>query len=129
MKKLIHLFMLLLLAAACRQDDLKARSGEFCFVVKGEKIEVTNNTREIVYFDLIDPSGPDSLNSAAFDCSTSYVLNPGKSTTYELDDFISQGKRPLKASWWRCNNQVARDSSFSGIETNRESMLCTKFKE
>lgn len=129
MKKLSLLFIVFLLMNGCKQDDLKARSGEFCFVVDGERIEVNNDTKKTVHYDITDIESPDLMNRSAYDCNNYFILEPGKSTSHDLSTFSKEGKKALRATWWICENNLITDTTFADLQTNQHSLLCAKISD
>lgn len=128
MKKLSLFFVVFLLMNGCKQDDLKARSGEFCFVVEVDRIEVKNDTRKTVHYDIVDTELMDLMNRSAYDCNNYFILEPGKSKSHGLSSFIKEGKKTLRATWWICENNIITDTNFADFQTNQHSLLCAKIK-
>lgn len=126
MKKPGLLFLVFLLLNGCKQDDLKARSGEFCFVVDGESIAVSNDTKKTVHYDITDPELTDLMNLSIFDCDNYFILEPGKSANHALSSFFKEGRKTLRATWWICENGIIKDTTFADLQTNNHSLLCAK---
>lgn len=128
MKKIALLFSLAVLSAgidSCKSEGLKARPGEFCFIVKNDELIVSNDTKAVMYYDLIDAELAARVSRIPFDCSNFSKINPGDSKTYKLDSLVDKKNNALIATWWQCNGDKLEKAHNSPLQTNRENQVCS----
>lgn len=126
MKKLAFLILLGLSINACKTDGPGARSGELCFLVIGDKLVVSNDSKRVMNYDIIDADLAARSNRIPFDCKNFLVINPGESKTFKVDSLAEKPGNPLILTWWQCDGNEVKKKGNSQIGTAATSQVCTK---